>query len=605
MSLTYAPTIFEAKPNDVGTGRFVKIISQIFRYCNRHWPTFAFALVAGGITVVAQTSIPSILRFLIDDVLSGRKPNKLAVAVGLLLCAALATVLGGWLEDYFFIDLSGRIMIDMRTELLEQLHRIHLNLLHNRHSGDLVSLFVNDVPVLGQFFQSIMGQSVLDCLKLVLIFSILAVVSKGLTLLAVIAIPAYVLTPMIFNRHLRKASTSLQDRQSDMLVDLQESIGATREIRAFNRQEWSKSRLQDSFRKLFKAQLRLTFLEGGAFANYVLYWCIVAVVYWVGGRRVLLGELSLGSLVASVAYFANLEGPVRSLVGLNQKLQTLMGAGNRILDFLRIPGPASKDSGIRAQVPCSGMVEFNEVTFAYRKNEPVLSGVTFRVLPGQRVALVGPSGSGKTSIISLLLRFHEPTGGRILIDGQNLQDLATENARNTIGVVFQDSFLFAGSVTDNIKFGDLSASCGKVRDSAVAAHAHGFITEFPEGYDTIIGERGVKLSGGQRQRIAVARALVRDPRILILDEATSALDSESEAAVYAAIVEKLRGRTIFIVAHRLSTVLNADLILFLSGGKVAAAGTHQELMQACPMYGNLYRLQAGGQTLGRVEGLFL
>jgi ATP-binding cassette, subfamily B, bacterial MsbA len=576
----------------------VKIIGQMFRYCTRHWATFVLAIVAGGITVIAQTSIPSILRFLIDDVLSGREPYKLPRAVGLLLCAALATVLGGWLEDYLFTDLSGRIMVDIRTELLEQLHRIHLNAFYGRHSGDLVSLFVNDVPVLGQFFQSIVGQSVLDFLKLTLIFSILAVVSHGLTLLAVIAIPAYILIPMIFNRPLREAGISLQDRQSDMLVDLQESIGATREIRAFSRQEWNKSRLKDSFRRLFKAQLRLTFFEGGAFANYILYWCIVAVVYRVGGRRVLLGELSLGSLVASVAYFANLEGPVRSLVSLSQKLQTLMGAGNRILEFLRIPGATSKDSDNRAPAPCLGMVEFSGVTFAYRKDEPVLSGVTFKVQPGQRVALVGPSGSGKTSIISLLLRFHEPTGGRIFIDGQDLQDLPAETVRSMIGVVFQDSFLFAGTVTDNIKFGDLTASGAKVRDSAAAAYAHEFVTEFPEGYDTIIGERGVRLSGGQRQRIAVARALVRNPRILILDEATSALDSESEAAVYGAIAEKLRGRTIFIVAHRLSTVLNADLILFLSDGKVAAAGTHHELIQGCPMYHRLYNLQASEHIPG-------
>lgn len=582
------PDYFAASPCD----GVMKGIQKTLRYCKPHWLVLIVAIGVGLCALLCQIVMPLITRVLIDDVLSGLAPQWLFAAASSLVGAALGMVLFTSLKSYLFARLAGQVATDIRNQIAEHMRRIPMDYAHEKHSGEIMSMFVSDVPAFCKVFEFVIGPFVLNILRLAITFSVLIFVSRRLAFLALFAVPAYILIPAFSGRRLREASRRLQEQQAALTVDLQESISATREIRAFNRQEWDKNRLQEAFVGVFRADLRQTLLRAASTSTYVLYWLVVGAIYVVGGRRVLSGQMTLGSLIAAVAYFASLEDPVRSLVGLNQQLQASLGAATRIFQFLGQPGETLDRETAKPLRHCLGKVQFEAVHFAYQNSHPVLCDISFTVYPGQRVALVGASGSGKTSIILLLLRLFEPTRGRILIDDRDIKDFTVDSLRDMIGAVFQDSFLFAASVRDNIRFGNLTAADDALTEAATAAYIHDFIVQLPKSYDTTVGERGVKLSGGQKQRIAVARALVRKPQILIMDEATSALDAESESTVYHAILAGSPDRTTFIVAHRLSTILAADTILVLSEGRIIGAGTHEQLMARCSLYHKMYKLQA-------------
>jgi ABC-type multidrug transport system fused ATPase/permease subunit len=566
-------------------------IRQALRYCRPHWAGLIGAIAAGGGALFSQMAIPLITRALVDNVLSGRAPERLGLVVSWFVAAALGTVFFGVLQNYLFARFGGQIAIDIRNQLADHMRHIPLDDAHDKHSGEIMSMFMNDVPAFCKFFELVVGQSILSTLKLATALLIVSFVFHKLAFMTLLAIPAYILIPAILSRRVRQAAKSMQERQAALAVGLQESISGMREIRAFNGQEWDKSRLQGAFKGTFRAELYQILLRGASSSTYIVYWMIIGAIYLVGGRGVLSGQISLGSLLAAVGYFASLEDPVRTLVGLNQQLQSAMGAAHKIFQFLAVPRESLDAPGAERLNHCSGKVQFDGVSFAYQHSEAVLTDLNFTIYPGQRVALVGPSGSGKTSLICLLLRLFEPTRGRILIDDRDIRNFTVDSLRHAIRAVFQDVFLFAATVRDNIRFGDHTASDNAITESAVAAYIHEFIVQLPQAYDTIVGERGVKLSGGQKQRLAVARALVGDPRILVLDEATSALDSESELGVYRALLDRFRHRTTFIVAHRLSTILAADTILVLSEGRIIAKGTHQQLMKSCILYQKLYNLE--------------
>jgi subfamily B ATP-binding cassette protein MsbA len=315
------------------------------------------------------------------------------------------------------------------------------------------------------------------------------------------------------------------------------------------------------------------------------------MILWFGGNSVIDGDITAGALVAFLTYAVNISNPIKRLSKVIANIQRALAAADRVFDVLDLPELIQNKPNAQLLPHVKGNVSFNNVSFAYNTDEPILDNVSFSATPGQVVALVGPSGAGKSTVASLLPRFYDVTGGSIVIDGLDIREVTMESLREQVGIVPQETMLFNGSVYDNILYGRLDATEEEVMAASKAANAHNFITELPNGYDTQLGDRGVNISGGQRQRIAIARAILKNPQILILDEATSALDTESERVVQEALDRLMVGRTSFVIAHRLSTIKNADKILVMEKGKVGEEGNHNELMAKDGLYAHLYQIQ--------------
>jgi len=367
-----------------------------------------------------------------------------------------------------------------------------------------------------------------------------------------------------------------------------ESIQALREIKLFGREGWAVARVATRLGDETRRLVRLALLRSAYGLNYPIYFLAAGLVYWFGGLQVLAGQLSLGSLVALVALLANLDGPVATLARLGADRQRLLAAAERLLHLLAVETGPQAIAGDAVLASGGHQLRFEDVGFRYPgASSPVLRGVSFQVEPGQRVALVGPSGAGKSTLAALLLRFHDPQDGRILIDGRDHRSYSLASLRGEIGLVLQDTLLFAGTVADNIRFGRLDATEREIEESARLANAHEFIARLPEGYATEIGERGAKLSGGQRQRLGIARMLLRRPGILVLDEAMSALDAPRERLVREALERLMQGRTTLSISHRPSVFADADSIFVLAAGRIVAAGRHADLLQHCDLYRGL------------------
>ena len=429
---------------------------------------------------------------------------------------------------------------------------------------------------------------------------LLFVTNWQLTLLMLSVVPVVMLGALVFGRKLRKISTAFQDRVAEANASAEEAIVGVRVVKSFTAEGLEAQRygglIEASYRiALRRAAFRAAFFAGVVFAMFTA----ISVVLWVGGRLVVSGSLSAGELVQFLLYTLFVAGAVGALTGLYSQFQEALGASKRIFELLGETSDLETAAQPHPLTSVRGGVRFDNVTFRYggeaeadeRGNSPVLHNISLTANPGEVTALVGPSGAGKSTLVTLIPRFYDPTEGRITLDGVDLRELELETLRAQIGTVPQETQLFSGSVRDNIRYGRPGATDAEVKGAAAAANAHDFIAAFPEGYETVVGERGIKLSGGQRQRVAIARALLKDPKILILDEATSSLDSESEALVQEALEVLMQGRTVFVIAHRLSTIRAADRIVVLEAGRVVQAGTHDQLLAQGGLYAELYERQ--------------
>lgn len=555
------------------------------------WILLGLGILAGCIDLVAQISIPWILRYLIDDVLAVRNPEGLGLGIALLLATALATTIARTMGRYVYGKLSAVIAIDLRDRLAAQLRRLSLREVYRHRSGETMSLFTTDVPVVAAFYEVVLGQAIVNVIRFAVTLGVLVYLFRGMALIVLLLLPIYSLLPLLFSQRLRKANEELQQCKAELSGDLQDSIAATREIKAMDRARWDTRRLHHTFERLLGPHLQLAIYEALSSSTFLLFWVSAAVIYWIGGQLVFSGDMTVGELLAAISYFTYLDVPVAALIGTNAKWQKIKASTQRVTDFLVIPQEPKDPPGARPLEHCRGEIRFEDVDFAYDEGTEVLRRISLHVNAGERVALVGASGSGKTSLISLLLRLHSPSGGRISLDGVDLREVTSSSLRSACGVAFQDSYLFPGTVEDNIRFGDSEASFDAVENASRIACAHDFVSALDEGYQTRVGERGATLSAGQKQRIALARAILRDPAVLILDEATSALDSATEQKVLAALDRELRGKTVLFIAHRLSTVLAADRLLLLHEGTIRAEGTHSELMESSALYRDLYGAQ--------------
>jgi len=527
-------------------------------------------------------------KILIDDVFMERKSEMLGTMVLLISVATTAVVVFGVVERYLFTYTGERTIVDLRNLVFAHLRRLPMAYLHGEQTGRVMALFTTYIPEMGSLYRSTLADVLLNVLKFIAILIMLIKINLELTLLGMLFLPLFSILPAVFTKHVRSAAAQVQSDRAEISAALQESISATPEVKAFVREQWDIGRMGNAFTRLLNSRIRQRLIRTASQGGAIVVWLSVAFMFWFGGQKVLAGQMSAGLLVAFVQYFSQIALPIERFITLNNQIQIALAAADRIFHFLRDESAIEEGPPGKPLDAVKGRIRFENVSFSYDGQNPVFSKLSFSIDPGETIGIVGPSGAGKSTLVNLLLRFYNPTAGRILIDGNDIRDVSVVSLRQHIGVVFQDTFLFAASIRENIKYANAEASEEQIIEAAKAANIHNFIIKLPKGYDTEVGERGVKLSGGQRQRIAIARVFLKNPRILILDEATSSLDSESEQAIQGALESLMKGRTNLVITHRLSSVLKAERIIVLDEGKIVESGTHQQLLRNEGLYRKLY-----------------
>ena len=517
-----------------------------------------------------------------------RMTDMITVFLGLVILQGLCSMGHSYLTAW----ISQRIIADFRRHLFAHLHTLSVSFFARRRTGELLSRLMNDVTVI----QSVVTETPIDSAKQLVTFiggiTFLLMMNWRLCLLILVLLPLLVLVAKVFGRRLKSLSTSIQDHTAAMSTLIEEVISGIRIVKSFVQSQ----REQTRFTAQVEQTLALTMQKAGVMAVFIpvislLTFSAAAAVLWYGGHQVIDGSVSPGDLFAFVLFAGILIGPFSSAARVFAQVREAQGATQRVFEILDTGSEVSDSPTATTLPPVSGHIRAEHIGFAYDPRQPVLMDMSFEAKPGELVAIVGPTGAGKTTVMNLLHRFYDPTEGHISIDGHDLRHVTMDSWYRQIALVPQETILFGGTILDNIRYGDEKATQEAVVAASHAAHAHDFIMSFPDQYQTIVGEKGINMSGGQRQRVAIARAIVKNPRILLLDEATSALDSESERLVQEALERLMKGRTTFVIAHRLTTIQRADRILVLNKGRLVETGTHAELMDHKGLYQYLYTLR--------------
>lgn len=565
--------------------------SFLLRHLRPHVGLLAAGTFLASLALACELALPWFTAAIIDDALSAKDRELLAYYTLLLAVAAAALVVFWTLQNVTFSRIGGKVLLDIHRDLLGKAQNLPLQSHYEARVGDVATLFTGDAVACSEFYENGLSSAIESVLQVAATVFVLFAFFPEMASYLILAVPTYVLLTAPLGKPVRKASQVFRQDIATIGGLIQESLSAIREIQAFNRQGWNQQRLKRPFLQALSSRVRLRALREAFNVNVIAFWIVVGAVYWFGGLKVMSGEMTLGKLVAVLSYCRILQQPFIRLVGLYSEIQAALGAADRIAGYLSMQVRERPQPRRRRLLPGPGEVTFEGLSFSYDPGKPALLDVSATVPAGHRLAIVGPSGSGKSTLLRLLLGLYEPDQGRILIDGQEIQGLDKESLREGMAAVFEETVLFSTTVRENIRFGRLEASDQEVMRAARIANAHPFIDSLPQGYDTQVGERGLKLSHGQKQRIAIARAVLRNPRILLLDEATSALDSEAERLVCQGVEELMKNRTTLIVSHRLWTVLSADTIVVLEQGRLIDSGTHEGLLQRCTLYRSLLSTQ--------------
>jgi ABC-type multidrug transport system fused ATPase/permease subunit len=567
-------------------------LKRLAGYLGPYWKPLA----ATGIFLVLQTALsllpPLFQRQIIDEVIGNRDLRRLGLLVAIMSGIYALTGLAEFGDQYLRHALGERFLFDLRVRIYDYLQRLSLSFFERTSTGELMSRVTNDVNELEQFITHGVTLAVVDLLRLLGASAILLVLEWRLALVVLFLIPIIGLGLRRFNRYVRPIYRLARDRLGNINSQLQDDLAGMRVIQAFGQEKAELERFRRVSERYYRERVRAIWAWSTFFPSISFLSALGGVlVLGFGARMVINGQLTLGTLVAFLTYIAAFYEPLRRLTDVDNTFQQAIAAAQRIFELLdEMPDIQDAPDAIPLD-RMSGEILFEDVHFHYGDKDEVLHDIDFHVAPGQVVALVGPSGAGKTSIANLLCRFYDPTHGRILVDDHDLCQVGLRSLRRQVAVVLQDTFLFNASVRDNLLYGKPDASQDEIIAAAKAAYAHEFIQQLPHGYETEIGERGVRLSGGQRQRLALARAILVDPRILILDEATSSVDAEAEYLIQQALEEVMKGRTSLVIAHRLSTIRNADKIIALHDGRIREVGSHHELLARGGLYSQLYQRQ--------------
>lgn len=576
-------------------GKDVRALRRALAFLQPYRGRVAMALVALVVTASTFLAIGQGLRGLIDNGFAAGDPAALDRTLGMLLAISVIMAAGTFCRFYLVTWLGERVVADLRNAVFDRVLRLDPGFFEVTKTGEILSRLTTDTTLL----QSIIGSSVSMALRngLILIGGLImmAITNAKLTGLVLLVVPVVVVPILLIGRRVRKLSRESQDRVADVGAFAEESFNAIRTVQAFTHEDADRARFGAEVRNAFDTALRRTKLRGTLSATVILLvFAAIGTILWVGGNDVLDGTITAGDLTAFVFYAVMVAFSVGIISEVYGELLRAAGATERLIEILEAePAVRAPSDAVPLPHPPEGRVVFEDVTFRYpsRPDAPALSGFSLTVEPGETLALVGPSGAGKSTVFQLLLRFYDPQSGRIAVDGVDIADADPQALRDRMALVPQDPVIFGASAAENIRYGRPDAGVEEIRAAAADAAADGFIEAMPDGYDTFLGEKGLRLSGGQRQRVSIARAILRDPSVLLLDEATSALDAENERLVQTALNRLMKGRTTLIIAHRLATVVNADRIAVIEDGRIVATGTHTELLTRSPLYARLAELQ--------------
>lgn len=572
------------------------IYQRLLKYLKPYWRQVLLAYLSMLFASLLNLAVPQLIKTAIDQGLAAGSATALFVVGGLILGIALIRGLAGFGQRFFGEWLSHRVSYDLRNHLYQSIQTLPFAFHDRSHTGDLMSRATGDITETERF----VGIGLMDlAATLILLFGVIGAMfleSSRLALLTIAPMLVLVVAAIRFGAVVRPRFKAIQEQMGTLATVMQESLTGIQVVKAFAREPHELQKFDRENDTWFEKRYEVIkiWANNWPFFSFILA-AAIFILLWVGGPWAQAGQITVGSLFALISYVLMLNGPVQRLGFLVNLAATAGASASRVFEIIDTPNEIVEQKDAVVLNGVRGEVTFEDVNFAYSGGQPILRHISFTAQPDQVVALIGPTGSGKSTLTNLIPRFYDPTGGRIMVDGCDIRQVTLQSLRRQIGIVLQDSFLFSSTIAENIAYGRPDASKEEIVAAAKAARAHDFIMSFPGSYETMVGERGVTLSGGQKQRIAIARALLRDPRILILDDSTSSVDTETEHLIHQALEVLMEGRTTFVIAQRLLTLKNADCILVLDHGEIVERGTHQQLLAYNGLYREIYDLQLKDQ----------
>ncbi len=573
------------------------VYSRLLAYLRPHWKQVVLAYGSMLVVTALNLAVPQIIKDAIDSGLAAGHASALFLAGGLILAIAVVRGIAGFGQRFYGEWLTYRFAYDIRNDFFERVQALPFSFHDRTQTGDLMSRVTSDITETERF----VGIGLMDLLSAMLLLTgvigAMLLENTSLALLGLIPVPALIAMTIRFGNTVRPLFKVIQEQMGVLSSTMQESLTGIRLVKSFAREPYELQKFDAENENWFERRYELiqTWANNWPLFSFLLM-ISVFLLLWFGGPRALSGEITVGSLFAMISYVLLLNGPVQRLGFLVNLAATAGASASRAFEIIDTPNEIADKPGAIELQDVAGDVVFENVSFAYHAGgEMILHDVSLHAQPGETIALIGPTGSGKSTLINLIPRFYDVTAGRVLVDGHDVRDVTARSLRRHIGAVMQESILFSSNIAGNIAYGRPNASQEEIEAAAKAARAHDFILSFPEGYETMVGERGVTVSGGQKQRIAIARALLTNPRILILDDSLSSVDTETEYLIQQALAVLMRGRTTFVIAQRLVTLKNADRILVLDDGRIVQSGSHDELLARGGLYRQIYDLQLKDQ----------